>query len=274
MVSGEKLKMKRFVLLFIIFLVGCTGLPSFMNMGATRGGVGINSAGGIIGIGKDGYGINSTGRMSTGQIANSKMSSNIDPNKMKEAYYDPLHPARKRSKYAKLIKPIYVIEEKDILNILVRGEPDLSVTTRVTENGEIRIPLIENVKVTGLTMQEAAQLLQNHFRDGYLNDPIVTVVINTKEMLALSEKEVFVSGQVNNPGSIPLVGTYITVFEAVNKAGGLSNLAWPSRTKVIRIENGVKSIIKVNLKKIRKGERSLDIILKPDDMIVVPETIF
>jgi protein involved in polysaccharide export with SLBB domain len=64
------------------------------------------------------------------------------------------------------------------------------------------------------------------------------------------------------------------VFEAINKSGGLSELAWPSRTKLIRIENGVKSIIKVNIKKIRKGERSLDIILKPDDMIVVPETIF
>jgi polysaccharide export outer membrane protein len=167
-----------------------------------------------------------------------------------------------------------VIEEKDILNIQVRGEPELSTTTKVTEKGEIGIPLLEDVKVEGLTLQGAAQLLQNRFKDGYLNDPIVTVEINTKEMLALSEKEIYVSGQVKKPGSIPLVGTYITVFEAINKSGGLSELAWPSRTKLIRIENGVKSIIKVNIKKIRKGERSLDIILKPDDMIVVPETIF
>ena len=79
---------------------------------------------------------------------------------------------------------------------------------------------------------------------------------------------------MEKPGSIPLVGTYITVFEAINKSGGLGPLAWPSRTKLIRIENGVKSIIKVNIKKIRKGERSLDVILKPDDMIVVPEAIF
>ena len=167
-----------------------------------------------------------------------------------------------------------MIEEKDILNIQVRGEPDLSTTTKVTEKGEIRILLIDDVKVAGLTLQEAAQLLQNRFKDGYLNDPIVSVEINTKEMLELKEKVVFVSGQVEKPGSIPLVGTYITVFEAINKSGGLGPLAWPSRTKLIRIENGVKSIIKVNIKKIRKGERSLDVILKPDDMIVVPEAIF
>jgi len=250
--------MKRFVLLFIIALVGCNGLSSFVN----RGGVGLNSAGGVIGVAKDGIGIDSAGTVKTipTSTGGTTSSSNINAKSMKDAYLDPLLPARKQSKYAKLIKPIYVIEEKDILNIQVRGEPELSTTTKV--------------KVEGLTLQGAAQLLQNRFKDGYLNDPIVTVEINTKEMLALSEKEIYVSGQVKKPGSIPLVGTYITVFEAINKSGGLSELAWPSRTKLIRIENGVKSIIKVNIKKIRKGERSLDIILKPDDMIVVPETIF
>ena len=264
--------MKRFVLLFIIALVGCNGLSSFVN----RGGVGLNSAGGVIGVAKDGIGIDSAGTVKTipTSTGGTTSSSNINAKTMKDAYLDPLLPARKQSKYAKLIKPIYVIEEKDILNIQVRGEPDLSTTTKVTEKGEIRILLIDDVKVAGLTLQEAAQLLQNRFKDGYLNDPIVSVEINTKEMLELKEKVVFVSGQVEKPGSIPLVGTYITVFEAINKSGGLGPLAWPSRTKLIRIENGVKSIIKVNIKKIRKGERSLDVILKPDDMIVVPEAIF
>jgi polysaccharide export outer membrane protein len=264
--------MKRLILFFIFVLAGCNGLSSFVN----RGGVGLNSAGGVIGVAKDGIGINSAGSVATNPTTtgSTTSSSNINAKTMKDAYLDPLLPARKQSKYAKLIKPIYVIEEKDILNIQVRGEPDLSTTTKVTEKGEIRILLIDDVKVAGLTLQEAAQLLQNRFKDGYLNDPIVSVEINTKEMLELKEKVVFVSGQVEKPGSIPLVGTYITVFEAINKSGGLGPLAWPSRTKLIRIENGVKSIIKVNIKKIRKGERSLDVILKPDDMIVVPEAIF
>jgi polysaccharide export outer membrane protein len=264
--------MKRLILFFIIVLAGCNGLSSFVN----RGGVGLNSAGGVIGVAKDGIGINSAGSVATNPTTtgSTTSSSNINAKTMKDAYLDPLLPARKQSKYAKLIKPIYVIEEKDILNIQVRGEPDLSTTTKVTEKGEIGIPLLDDVKVAGLTLQEAAQLLQNRFKDGYLNDPIVSVEINTKEMLELKEKVVFVSGQVEKPGSIPLVGTYITVFEAINKSGGLGPLAWPSRTKLIRIENGVKSIIKVNIKKIRKGERSLDVILKPDDMIVVPEAIF
>ena len=111
-------------------------------------------------------------------------------------------------------------------------------------------------------------------KDGFLKDPKVTVRINTQQMAEYSEKEVFVSGQVNKPGAIPLLGKYMTVFEAVNKAGGLTNIAWPSRTKVIREENGVKSKIKVNLRKVKKGDKSQDIIVKPGDIIVVPETIF
>jgi len=243
--------MKRFILLFIIVLVGCNGLSSFVN----RDGVGLNSAGSVL-----------TNPTKTGGPTS---TSNIPVTTMKDAYL-----GGKQNKFAKLIKPIYVIEEKDILNIKVRGEPDLGVTIRVAENGEIRMPLLEEVKVAGLTLQEAALFIQNRLKNGYLNDPIVTVEINTKEMLALSEKEVFVSGQVGKPGSIPLVGKYITVFDAINESGGLTELAWPSRTKLIRLDNGVKTVIKVNVKKIRKGERSLDIILKANDVIYVPETIF
>jgi len=106
------------------------------------------------------------------------------------------------------------------------------------------------------------------------NDPRVTVSIDTQQMAEYSEKEVIVSGQVNNPGAVTLLGKYMSVFEVVNKAGGFTNIAWPSRTKVIREENGVKSILKVNLKKVKKGDKSKDIIVKPGDIIIVPETIF
>ena len=265
--------MKRFVLLFIIFVVGCTGLSSFVN----RGGVGINrTADGVTGVNRGSTGINSQGNVSTAPttMGGTTSTSRINAKVMKDAYLKPILPSGKQNKYAPLVRPVYVIEEKDILNSKVRDEPDLSVTSRVSKKGEISIPLLGDIKVVGLTMQEAAELLQNRYKDGYLNDPIITVEINTQQMLILKEKEVYISGQVQNPGSVILTGKYITVFEAINKSGGLSNLAWPSRTKLIRLENGVKTVIKVNIKKIRKGERSLDIILKPDDVIFVPEAIF
>jgi polysaccharide export outer membrane protein len=234
--------MKRLILLLIVFFAGCNALSSVVN----RGGVGINSAGNI----------------STGGA-----TSTIDVSKMKDAYL----PNSKQSAYT---KQKYLVEEKDVLDIQVHDEPDLSITSRVSEKGEIWVPLLENVEVKGLTIQETEKFLETRLEDGFLKDPKVTVSINTQQMLEYSEKEVFVSGQVNKPGSIPLLGKYMTVFEAVNKAGGLTEIAWPSRTRVIREENGVKSKIKVNLRKVKKGDKSRDILVKPGDVIYVPETIF
>ncbi len=240
--------MKRLILLLIVFFAGCNALSSVVN----RGGVGMNSAGNI-----------STGTRNA--------ASSIDAGEIKDAYIDPLLPGSKQSAYT---KQKYLVEEKDVLDIEVRDEPDLNVTSRVSEKGEIWVPLLENVEVKGLTIQETEKFLETRFEDGFLKDPKVTVSINTKQMEEYSEKEVFVSGQVNEPGSVPLLGKYMTVFEAVNKAGGLTEIAWPSRTKVIRVENGVKSTIKVNLRKVKKGDKSLDILVKPGDVIYVPETIF
>ncbi len=240
--------MKRLILLLIVFFAGCNALSSVVN----RGGVGMNSAGNI-----------STGTRNA--------ASSIDAGEIKDAYIDPLLPGSKQSAYT---KQKYLVEEKDVLDIQVRDEPDLSITSRVSEKGEIWVPLLENVEVKGLTIQETEKFLETRLEDGFLKDPKVTVSINTQQMKEYSEKEVFVSGQVKKPGSIPLLGKYMTVFEAVNKAGGLTDIAWPSRTRVIREENGVKSTIKVNLRKVKKGDKSLDILVKPGDVIFVPETIF
>jgi len=89
-----------------------------------------------------------------------------------------------------------------------------------------------------------------------------------------SEKEVFVMGEVEAPGPVPMLGKYITVLEAVARAGGFTEFAAPNRTVIIRIEDGVEKTIKVNLNKVKKGAKSLDITLRAGDIVIVPETYF
>ena len=84
----------------------------------------------------------------------------INVSEMKDAYVDPLLPSSKQSAYT---KHKYLVEEKDVLNIQVRDEPNLSVTSRVSEKGEIWVPLLENVEVKGLTIQETEKFLENRF---------------------------------------------------------------------------------------------------------------
>lgn len=256
-ISRKILSLSPFYIL-IFFTIGCVGVTSNL----TRSGMSINPMGGRV------------------SAASNGASATIDGKIFKKSYLDPLlssskqrtnstnqrsgFPSRKR----------YLIEPKDVLKIEVRNEPDLSVVARVSEEGIIWVPLVENVKVTGLTIHEIEDLVEERLREGYLKNPKVLVMIDIARMLEYSEKEVFITGQVKTPGAIPLLGKYITVFEAITKVGGFTEIAAPNRTKVIRVEDGVKRIIKVNLKKIKKGDKSQDIILKQGDIVVVPEAFF
>src|SRR3989304_1098446 len=87
-------------------------------------------------------------------------------------------------------------------------------------------------------------------------------------------ESIFVFGQVATPGAIKLLEKDITVIEAISMAGGFTGIASPSRTRIVRMENGVEKTIHVNVNKIVKGKKSKDIILKAGDIIVVPEAFF
>ena len=168
----------------------------------------------------------------------------------------------------------YLVDSNDVLDILVFEEDNLSMTIRVSDEGILSYPLIGNIDVKGLTTQGVEKVLEERLRDGYLRNPKVTVRLDIELMGRYQEKEVFVLGEVRRPGAIPMLGKYLTVLEAVAKAGGFTNIAAPNRTKVIRLEDGIEQTIKVNLNKVKKGDRGLDIILQPGDTIVVPETYF
>lgn len=166
----------------------------------------------------------------------------------------------------------YLIDSNDILDITVFDEPKLSAKVRVSEEGILSYPLIEDIKVKGLTIQEVKKVLEERLRDGYLKEPRVTVMLDIGLMLQHKEKEVFVIGEVKRPGTIQILGKNLYLLEVITKAGGFTEYAAPNRTRVIRIEEGEEKIIMVNLNKVKKGNRSLDIIIKSGDIIVVPET--
>ncbi|MBC8555710.1 MAG: polysaccharide biosynthesis/export family protein [Candidatus Brocadiales bacterium] len=168
----------------------------------------------------------------------------------------------------------YLLDSNDVLNIIVFEDEDLSMTIRVSDEGKLNYPLVGNIQVKGLTTQEVETILEERLKDGYLTNPIVTVRLDIDLMKKYREKEVFVLGEVENPGAIPMLGKYMTALEAVTTAGGFTDIAAPNRTKIIRLEGGVEKTIRVNLNKVKKGDRGLDVILQPGDTIVVPETYF
>ena len=165
----------------------------------------------------------------------------------------------------------FTIKNGDVLSINVYGAPGMfnpGIKARVSEKGEIKMPLLGEVKVVGLTAGEAALKFDKLFKDGYLADPQVTVFI--AERGETSETRIDVIGSVARQGSFPVEGT-ITLVKAIALAGGASKPSTGehpnlSSIKVIRQEEGEEKIFYVDL-----DTEGRDFTVYPGDTIFVEE---
>ncbi|MFC1491683.1 polysaccharide biosynthesis/export family protein [Nitrospinota bacterium] len=86
--------------------------------------------------------------------------------------------------------------------------------------------------------------------------------------------QIFVFGEVKNPGPYELREQVVSVVEAISMAGGLTRLAAANRTRIVRVEGDQERAIPVNIEKIMEGDRSKDVILQAGDIVVIPEAYF
>lgn len=98
----------------------------------------------------------------------------------------------------------------------------------VNEKGEVKLPLIGSVLLTGKTMSEATQILEAKFKE-FMEDPIVTVKkLNFK---------ITVLGEVNRPGTYQILNEHATLPEVLGMAGDLSVYGDRQKVRIIREEN-------------------------------------
>jgi len=116
----------------------------------------------------------------------------------------------------------YALGLGDKVRITVFGEPELSVSAWVGDQGTIPYPLIGELPVRGLRLPEVERLVVARLKGPYLVDPQVTVSVD-------EYRPFFVLGQVNRPGGYPYAPG-LTVRKAVSFAGGFTDRA--SRGKI------------------------------------------
>lgn len=115
-------------------------------------------------------------------------------------------------------QPEYQLGAGDIIRIFVYQNPDLTLETRVNEDGTITYPLIGNIKIGGKTVPSAEQTIAKALKDGgFIKQPQVTVVL-----LQNRSNQVSVLGEVNHPGRFPLENLNIRVSEMIAIAGGIT----------------------------------------------------
>src|SRR5476651_1910724 len=67
------------------------------------------------------------------------------------------------------------IGPKDLILVRVFQEDDLESTLRVAEDGTVIFPLVGKIGISGRTPQEAAGLIRDALRNGYIRNPQVSV---------------------------------------------------------------------------------------------------
>ena len=155
----------------------------------------------------------------------------------------------------------YTARIGDVLDIVVVGEPDFSRTVTVSQEGSIFLPLVGNIGVQGLTIQQITSKVAQALSQ-YVREPKVLVTFRQSSQ----RDQVFVLGQVLHPGPFEW-RQGITVLELLALSGGATDRAALRRALVMR-----KSVATpVDLEKLLGGDVSLNATLSPGDVLVVPD---
>jgi polysaccharide biosynthesis/export protein len=164
----------------------------------------------------------------------------------------------------------YQIGPGDTLKVYVFQNEELSVSVPVRPDGKISTPLVEDMVAVGKTPSQLARDIEKSL-SVYVKSPKVNVVV----MIAMSVySQVKVIGQVKTPQALPYRDG-MTVLDAVLAVGGLGQFAAGNRAHIVRTENGKQTEIKVKLESlVNSGDMKQNVLMKPGDVLVVPETRF
>jgi polysaccharide export outer membrane protein len=161
--------------------------------------------------------------------------------------------------------PHYRLQPEDKVEVQYRYTPEYNSLAAVQPDGYVSMPLIGEVKLAGLTLEEAAGAIRQKAGQR-LNDPEVIVLL--REYI----KPFFtVAGEVAKPGRIELHGE-VTLVEAIALSGGFKDSA--HRTQVLLLRKSAPDTAQIKIYDLRKmmSPKGIleDVKLQSGDMLVVP----
>jgi polysaccharide export outer membrane protein len=162
--------------------------------------------------------------------------------------------------------PHYRVGPGDVLDVTVFGNDDLSRTTTVQTSGAITVPLLGEVAVAGLSVDEVKSRLVELYGRDYLVNPQVEVRVRDYQ-----SQFVIVVGEVNAAGKKPLRGS-TRLIDALVEAGGFKASA-SGEVLVTRsdgtFEDGTQTL-RLRIATASPGPReraSLEVLLRSGDIV-------
>jgi polysaccharide biosynthesis/export protein len=150
----------------------------------------------------------------------------------------------------------------DLIEVSVYNVPELATKARVSNSGDVYLPLIDYVHVAGLTQEEAQSLIEKKLEDGgFVRNPHVTIFVDDA-----ASQGVTILGEVSKPGIYPDVADH-KLYAMISQAGGFTPTA--SR-KIGILRQNQSQPIHVDLPRNLADDMSGDVEVYPGDTITVP----
>ncbi len=158
--------------------------------------------------------------------------------------------------------PDLLIGAGDLLEVSLYGMADFKTDVRVNSGGEISLPMLGTVAVSGLSVEQAEVLIERQLSQKRLfNDPHVTVFQKEYATQGIS-----VLGEVQKPGIYPLLGSR-KLYDAISVAGGTTPKA--GRYVLITRRNDPQHPVQVPLLTSAPETMQNNVVVEPGDTILV-----
>ncbi len=158
----------------------------------------------------------------------------------------------------------YRIGPGDVLEISVWKDESLTRQLVVPPDGVISFPLVEDIKVTEMTVPKLRREITKRLND-YVPDATVTVML-----MQVNSLQAYVIGKVNKPGQFP-INQDTTVMQVLAMAGGLNPFASPGKIFILRRQGDKTITFPFDYGEVAKRKNlEQNIVLQRGDVVVVP----
>ena len=177
-------------------------------------------------------------------------------------------PANDALKPAEMASSTYRLQPYDLIDVQVYSEEDLHKQARLGADGTALLPLIGSIKLGGLTVTEATDLVTKQYATGFVKNPSVLITVLQYRKTTFS-----ILGQVQRPGIYEIPeGGHVTIVDAVSLAGGYMQTAAQNDVNVKRTVDGKVSTFKVKAADMAQNPDLVPFEVLPGDAVVVSAT--